>query len=148
MKTMATLNDIVRRGWLLAVLGFGMLGGLAAGPVQAQEAALSRLQEAFAAGDADAVLADAADRVEIALLGQSKLYSRAQATYVMEDFFRRYPPETFTLHNDARDEGNWFATGRYQYKHAEQPLHVYLRLRLRGEQWEVLEVRVEQRRGE
>lgn len=147
MKTMATLNDIVRRGWLPAVLSLVMLG-FAAAPVPAQETALNQVQEAFATGDADAVLADAADRVEIALLGQSKLYSRAQATYVMEDFFRRYPPEVFTFHNDAQEDGNWFATGRYQYKHAEQPLHVYVRLRLKGEQWELLEVRVEQRRGE
>ena len=143
----ATLNDIIRRGWLPAVLSLVMLS-LATGPVLAQEAALDQLQEAFATGDADAVLADAADRVEIALLGQSKLYSRAQATYVMADFFRRYPPESFTLRNDAREDGNWFATGRYQYKHAEQPLHVYVRLRLKGDQWELLEVRVEQRRGE
>ena len=144
---MATLNDIGRRQGLLAVLSLAVLS-LATAPVLAQETALSQVQEAFAAGNADAVLAGAADRVEIALLGQSKLYSRAQATYVMEDFFRRYPPEAFTLHNDAREDGNWFATGRYQYKHAEQPLYVYVRLRLKGQQWELLEVRVEQRRGE
>ena len=144
---MATLKNMLRRAWLVAVLAV-LLGGLAGGPAQAQEAALDRVQVAFADGDADAVLADAADRVEIALLGQSKLYSRAQATYVMEDFFRRYPPDVFTLDNSAGDEANWFATGRYRYKHADKPLHVYLRLRQKAERWELLEVRVEQRRGE
>ncbi len=141
-------DPIVRRVWLIATLVIGLPGGFMAGPALAQQAALDQVQEAFSAGDADALLGEAADRVEIALLGRSKLYSRAQATYVMEDFFRRYPPETFTLHNNAQDDGNWFATGRYQYQHAEQPLQVYLRLHLKDKQWQLREVRIEQRQGE
>ena len=133
----------------MALWSLVLLGGFGAGPVWAQQgAALSQVQEAFAAGDAKALLGEAADRVEIALLGGSKLYSRAQAIYVMEDFFRRYPPETFTLQNDAQEDGNWFATSRYRYKHAERPLHVYLRLRKKDGRWQLHEVRVEERRGE
>ena len=139
-------DHIELRGFL-AVLMLGLLGAFVAGPVWAQQAALEQVQEALAAGDADALLGEAADRVEIALLGRSKLYSRAQATYVMQDFFRRYPPETFTLQNNAQDNGSWFATGRYQYKHAEHPLQVYLRLHLKGQLWQLREVRIEQRQG-
>ena len=129
---------------LVALLCVGLLVGFGTTTAQAQQGqALTQMRDAFAGGDAEALLGGAADRVEIALLGQSKLYSRAQAIYVMEDFFRRYPPESFTLQNDAQDEGNWFATGRYQYVHADQPLHVYLRMRLKGQQWELREVRIE-----
>ncbi len=134
--------------WLMAALVLGMAGGFIAGPAQAQQTALDRVEEAFKTGDADALLSEAADRVEIALLGRSKLYSRAQATYVMKDFFRRYPPGTFTPRNNTPDGSNWFATGLYQYKHAEQPLQVYLRLHLKDQQWQLREVRIEQRQGE
>ncbi len=140
-------DHIQHRVFVALSLVLVLLGGFVAGPVRAQEAALDKVQEAFAAGDADALIGEAADRVEIALLGRSKLYSRAQATYVMEDFFRRYPPETFTLKNNAQDNGSWFATGRYQYKHAEQPLQVYLRLHLKDQQWQLREIRIEQRQG-
>jgi hypothetical protein len=129
---------------LLPVL---LLGGFVAGTASAQEStALTAVQDAFAAGDAAALLAHAAERIEIALLGQGKLYSRAQATYVMEDFFRRFPPVRFTLHHESHDDENWFATGRYQYAHGDHPLYLYVRLRLKGQRWEVREVRVEQRR--
>lgn len=129
--------------WTLGLLSLGV-----AGSAWGQEPPLLKVQEAFAAGDANALLGEAADRLEIALMGQSKLYSRAQATYVMEDFFRRYPPEQFTLQNDSQGGGNWFATGQYHYKHTEQPLHVYVRLHRKGEQWELREVRIERRQRE
>jgi hypothetical protein len=118
-------------------------------PVQAQQRqALERLREAFVAGDANALLREASDRIEIALLGRSKLYSKAQATYVLQDFFRRYPPEAFTLQPNEPEAGNWFTTGRYRYRHAEQPLQVYVRFLQKGTQWELREVRIEERRRE
>lgn len=133
----------------IVALGIGLLIGLVHVPAPAQEATpFDALREAFAAGNAPVLLRDAGERVAIALLGNSKLYSRAQATYVMQDFFQRYPPEAFTLQNNERDGSNWFATGRYRYRHAEQPLQVFLHLRLKDEQWELREVRIEQRRRE
>ena len=66
----------------------------------------------------------------------------------MQDFFRRYPPEGFALQSQAQEQGSWFATGRYRYKHAEQPLLVYLRLRLKSDQWELREMRIEERQRE
>ncbi len=141
-------DSIGRRVWLIAALVLGVAGGFVAGPALAQQTALDRVEEAFKNGDADALLDEAADRVEIALLGGSKLYSRAQATYVMKDFFQRYPPEAFTPRNNTPDGSNWFATGLYRYKHTRQPLQVYLRLHLKDQQWQLREVRIEQRQGE
>ncbi len=141
---MTTRGRVYRGGSVALVVAL-----LAAGPAAAQQATpLARLGQAFEAGDAHALLADAADRVEIALLGSSKLYSRAQATYVMQEFFREYPPEQFTLQNESRTEGSWIAAAHYRYKRAEHPLQVYVRLRVKGEQWELREVRVEERQRE
>ncbi len=114
------------------------------GQAAAQQEALPRLQRAFVAGNAHALLAAAADRVEIALLGRGKLYSRAQATYVMQDFFREYPPEAFALQSESRTDGSWIAAGQYRCKQAERPFQVYLRLRLKEAQWELREIRIEE----
>jgi len=136
-------------GWWIGMLGMVLAGSVVAAPARAQQMeALGRLREAFVAGDANALLRDASDRVEIALLGRSKLYSKAQGTYVLQDFFRRYPPQDFTLQHNEPEAGNWFTTGRYRYKHAEQPLQVYVRFRQKGAQWELREVRIEERRRE
>ncbi len=136
--------------WLQwGIIGFS-IALLAGGPVRRTVAqtpyGIEKVQDAFAKGDAHALLDDASDRIEIGLFGRSRLYSRAQAIHVVKGFFQRYPPVGFTLQSQAQEEGSWFATGRYRYKHAEHPLQVYLRLRLKNDQWELREVRIEERR--
>lgn len=144
---MITLRS--RPGWWVVGFGAALLAAGPAGSALAQTPnGIEQVQDAFADGDAHALLGGASDRVEIALLGRSRLYSRQQAVHVMLDFFRRYPPEGFTIQSQAREEGSWFATGQYRYKHAEHPLQVYLRLRLRDNQWELREVRIEERQRE
>lgn len=133
------------------IIGFS-IALLAGGPVGRTVAqtpyGIEKVQDAFAKGDAHALLDDASDRIEIGLFGRSRLYSRAQAIHVVQGFFQRYPPAGFTLQSQAPEEGSWFATGQYRYKHAEHPLQVYLRLRLKNDQWELREVRIEERRRE
>jgi hypothetical protein len=144
---MITLRS--RPGWWIVGVSAVLLAAGPVGPTLAQTPnGIEKVQDAFADGDAYALLGGASDRVEIALLGRSRLYSRQQAVHVMLDFFRRYPPEGFTLQSQDREEGSWFATGLYRHRHAEHPLQVYLRLRLRDDRWELREVRVEERQRE
>ena len=106
---------------------------------------LARLEAAIGRGSAHDLLDHAADRVEIALFGVSSLYSRAQAVYVMQDFFRQYPPVRFVLQEPSRSDGNWFAGGSYAYAPAGRDLQVFVRIRKKDGGWELREVRVEQR---
>jgi hypothetical protein len=125
------------------LLGLSLLGTPA---VAQQEIALETVERAVAAGDADALLGEASDRVEIALFGSSTLYSRAQALYVMQQFFQDHPPVQFSLQHTSVADGNWFASGPYFYTHSDRPLRVYVRLRAKGEgAWEVREIRIEER---
>lgn len=128
-------------GWVLCI-------GLAvAAPVAAQEKPdMSTVHDAFIKGDAHLLLDKAGERIEIALMGEGKLYSRAQATYVMQDFFQSYLPEQFTLEPGYGAEGSWIASGEYRYREAESSLQVYIRLRLKDKTWEVREIHIEQRR--
>jgi len=132
-----------RTVWLMGLLL--VLAGMSQSAVAQQEEALAFVERAVAGGDAEALLSEATERVEIALFGSSTLYSRAQALYVMEHFFQDYPPVQFSLQHTSAADGNWFASGPYYHAHSDRPLRVYVRLRVRGEeQWEVREVRIEE----
>ena len=119
-------------------------GGIVAAAQQAP--ALEHVERTFSVGDAETLLSAASERVEIALFGSSTLYSRAQALYVMQHFFQDYPPVQFSLQHTSAEDGNWFATGRYYHARSDYPLRVYVRLRAQEEeQWEVREIRIEER---
>jgi len=117
MQPLRSICDIQRVGWCLLLLG----------TLVASQAAA------------------AAERVELALPGRTKLYSRAQATYVLEDFFRQHPPERFTLGRTSKVAGSWIAAGVYWYRQGEDPFQVYLRLRQKDRRWVLREIRIEQR---
>lgn len=107
---------------------------------------LERIHEAFAQGDARALLEQAAERVEVVLLGQSRQYSRSQAVYVMDEFFREYPPEQFELADTSGSNGSQFAASQYWSNREEAPLQVYIHLRQSEERWLIREIRIERRR--
>jgi hypothetical protein len=108
-----------------------------------ETAVVDRVEAALSKGDANGFLAHAADRVEIAVLGTSTLYSRAQATYVLEQFFREYPPMRFSADRPAATGGNFFVAGRYWYGSDDRYLNVYMRFRSREGAYEVRELRIE-----
>lgn len=124
---------------------------VAARPAAAQaqsthEVVLQDVQRAFVAGDAKALLGYAADRLEISLFNESTLYSRSQALYVMQAFFREYPPVRFVYQEHQPASGSWFAAAVYWCDPADRPLRVYIRLRERGDGWELREIRVDPHR--
>ncbi|PSQ68175.1 MAG: hypothetical protein BRD29_04480 [Bacteroidetes bacterium QH_2_67_10] len=110
---------------------------------QAQEVRQSALREAFAAGDARAVLQRAAGHVEVGLLGNSSQYSRSQAVYVLDTFFDDHPPRRFEWKDTSTNGDSRFLTGRYWYEASKQAMPVYLRLSRASEGWKLQEVRIE-----
>lgn len=125
-----------------------LLSGLGQEQASAQNfSEIDRIQTAVVAGDAEGVLSGAEDRVDIALLGQGRLYKRAQAIFVMKAFFRSYPPKSFTIRNEEREAANWFATGRYTNRYDGKEFSVYLRLRLRSSSWHLATIRVSSATG-
>lgn len=108
----------------------------------AQEAEQKALREAFAAGDARAVLQHGARRVEVSLLGSRSQYSRSQAVYVLQKFFDEHPPRRFAWEDTTANGQNRFMTGRYWHGAFRKPLPVYVRLSKTGEGWTLQEVRI------
>lgn len=130
---------------LLASLTAAFLLVLAGSPFSAQQTPVpvARVEAALTSGDARALGATVSDRVEVSLLGNSGVYSRAQATLVFGRFFARYPAEQpFRFdHRMSAGEGAVYASGFY--RHADGWLTVMVRFAQRGPTWEVRDVRAE-----
>ena len=126
--------------------GCFLLMGAATPDASAQigNGAIMEVQHAFANGDFETLLDRASHRMEIAIFEASRYYSRGQARYVLKTFFQQHPPRQFVLKDYYRTTRGWYAEGDYWYVNATRPLKVYLRLQLRGRQWELREVLIEQ----
>ena len=131
---------------LTALFVFGGVGR--AGAQVRGEEILSAVQHAFARSDAAAVLDRSADHLEIALFGPGTLYSRAQAQYVLQGFFKEYPPDKVVFFRPSRNESSLFVVGAYRYAVKEAPCQLFFRLRMRDTLWELREIRIERRNRE
>lgn len=141
---MRSSSSAIQRAVLLAVFvlvlgGTSPMGG-------AQDDAVARVEAGLQEGDPDAVLADAAGRVEVVLFGQGGMYRRAQATHVLRDFFRRYPPlrVSFSSERSSSYEG-LMAQGAYVTEDGGAPLDVRVLHREEGEAWELVSIRIDRR---
>jgi len=120
--------------------------GHSSSPKPIPDGIVQDLGSAFSAGDAQALLDRAADRVEISLFGTRTYYSRAQALYVLRDFFKKHPPRRFESDEIAEAGTTYFVTGRYWHTRTDQPLQMYVRVTTEGDGWHLQEVRVERMR--
>ncbi len=114
---------------------------LPAAYAQETPAAVNAVVAAFARGDARALAAEAAERIDVSLPGGTSVYSRAQARLIFDRFFSTTPARGFRVEHRMRSDGAYFATGRYVS--AEGQYTVLLRFGTRGEAWELREVHVE-----
>ena len=114
-------------------------------PVPAQDDALERVAAGLLHADAEAVLVDSGARVEIVLFGQGGMFRRAQATHVLRDFFRRYPPDRVVFGDPSSSDDGQSATGRYFAQTGGPPLNVRVVHRTDGDRWELASIRIDQR---
>lgn len=103
---------------------------------------MDELLSALATGDAEAVLASSEERVEVALMGQERLFTGRQAVHVLKEFFRRYPPESLRKENEMRNAASWFATARYTSTQGDSALHVYVSMQLSEDRWRLATLNV------
>lgn len=108
-----------------------------------EEAIVRKVEQALSEGDAAGLLRHASGRIEIAVLGAGTLYSKAQATYVMQEFFRGYPPERFVAGKPTIASESFMVAGRYWYGSEGAFLDLYLRFKWRDAGYEVREIRIE-----
>lgn len=129
-------------GLMIIAMGGGTSRSIAQ-PTDSPTEVRERIKQAFEGGGAEQLLTPAADRVEISILGMQTYYSRDQALYVLQDFFKNYAPRQFAFEDVSRAEKDFFATAQYWYGQAERPLQVYVRLTQRDEAWILQEIRLD-----
>lgn len=118
----------------------------AAAPARAQsgsDEALDRVGRALQSGDAGDVLADAGARVELVLFGDGGMYRKGQATHVLRDFFRRYPPERVVFGERSTSDDGRTVVGRYWTRDGGTPLGVRVVHRSEGGLWRLVAVRID-----
>jgi len=79
--------------------------------------------------NSQALINHADEYLELALIEQPRRYSQAQAFYVIEKFFRLYPPKEFELRHTISQGDQWWVIGQYKVRDEQQILHMYLRFR-------------------
>lgn len=108
---------------------------------QVPDSLVEQVRSSVDAADVESLLALGEGRIEVGLFGAARLFSRAQAAYVLSDFFRQHPPQRLEIGESVSTETGWFAAGDYYRLGGRSPLRVYLRLRaLRDGSWVVREI--------
>jgi hypothetical protein len=139
----------VRITLILLLVGFGVTAARGQVPIQETPAAVPdsvahRVVTAFVEGDAETLLTPATDRVELSLFGARTFYSKAQAFYVLREFFDLHPPVDFQLSDVTAAENSCFVRGQFTHDEGQRPLQVYARFVAREAVWRLQEVRIDE----
>ncbi len=103
---------------------------------------LDSIQAAFSKGESRTLMDYTSERMDMALFDKRALVSRGQAAYVMEEFFRAFPPLSCTFEEPTRTPNAWFVGGLYRHRVSADTFNVYVGLRRKGEAWELREIRI------
>lgn len=104
---------------------------------------LEKLEQAIGDGNAEAVFENASRQIEVSILGDVALYSKAQAQQVVRKFFSEHPPDRFSFSDGSTAEQRRFAEGLYFGKRHKAPYRVFVYLRNADGLWELRELRIE-----
>jgi hypothetical protein len=83
---------------------------------------------AIRTGDAHAVAAYFADNVDLKVLEQENIYSKAQAELILKDFFVKHPVNAFTIvHKSVPKNDSQFAIGTLETTNGKYRVHYLLK---------------------
>lgn len=95
---------------------------------KAQEDIIHSVEAAMKLGSSKELSRFLNQTVEINLDGEISSYSKMQAEYVLRDFFKKNPPETFQIiHNGTSKGGLKYAIGKYSCKRGD--FRVWMRVK-------------------
>jgi len=95
------------------VLLIGILFGI--GMHAKAQTVFSPMKDAVKAGDASELAKYMNTSIDLNLEGEVNTYSKAQAEFVLRDFFKKHAPSDFSIvHTGSSKGGLQFAIGKYQ----------------------------------
>jgi len=97
----------------------------------AQADIFAPMKDALKAGSAKELVKHVNQSVDINLEGEVNTYSKAQAEFVLRDFFKKYPVSDFTIeHTGSSKSGLQYAIGNY--KSNNNQFNVLIRVKQSG----------------
>lgn len=80
---------------------------------QTPDDVFGKITTAIQGGNAEALSALLVSPVEITLPGADQAYSAQQASFVLKEFFAKYPPKSFKVMHKGNSGPTHYATGSY-----------------------------------
>jgi Domain of unknown function (DUF4783) len=109
------------------------------GFAQANDDLVANVKEAIKAGSAKELTNYLNDTVDLNLEDNQQNYSKAQAEFVLRDFFKSHAPTDFTiLHKGSSKSGQPYAIG--QYKSGTDNYRVFMKIKVVGNRQLVHEI--------
>jgi hypothetical protein len=101
--------------------------------------AVNNIKDAIKAGSAKELIKYLNQSIDIEIDGKPANYSKAQAEFVLRDFFKDHAPSEFSiLHRGSSKSGQPFAIG--QYKSGADNYRVFMKIKTVGDQQLVHEI--------
>lgn len=109
--------------FLIVFVGLGLVANS-----QGKADVVSDIKETIKAGSAKELARYLYQTVDINLEGKQESYSKAQAEFVLRDFFKAHVPNDFTIiHKGSSKSGQPFAIG--QYKSGADNYRVFMKIK-------------------
>lgn len=91
---------------------------------------LEAISRALSSGDADALASYLADNVEVSILDNEQVYSKAKATEVLRSFFSSNKPKTFNQVHQGTSRGNsdQYCIGNLSASTGSYRVYLYLKV--------------------
>jgi hypothetical protein len=106
---------------------------------QAKADVVNDVKDAIKAGSAKELIKYLNQSIDLEIEGKPANYSKAQAEFVLRDFFKAHAPSDFSiLHRGSSKSGQPFAIG--QYKSGAENYRVFMKIKTVGEQQLVHEI--------
>lgn len=97
-------------------------------PVHAQGDVINNVRTAIKAGSSRELVKYFNNSVEINFDGEKSSYSKAQAEFVLKDFFSKNPPEDFQyIHQGGSKEGLTYVIGKYRSGQSSFRVLIYIK---------------------
>ena len=101
---------------IIFVFLFLLTGSAIVQESKAQSSVITNVRDAIKAGSSRELTRNFNDMVELNIEGKTGNYTKEQATFVLKEFFDKYPPSDFLyIHQGASEDGTQYAIGRYSH---------------------------------
>ena len=112
--------------------------------VSGQQETIKEITGHLQKGDAAKLSTVFSKTIDIGLPGKDNTYSDSQAEMVMKEFFRKYPPKSFSIEQqESQGENAHYAIGYYLT--GDDKLQVYIMIRKNETGWVIHKLKFEEK---